>query len=65
MEALVYTELIGRPKIPIQRTRRYNLTLRCSVAVPVLFCLVHASVQAETRPLELKWGELAATVQGH
>jgi hypothetical protein len=30
-----------------------------------LFCLVQASVHAETRPLELKWGELAATIQGH
>jgi hypothetical protein len=41
------------------------LTLRCAVAVPVLFCLVQASVHAETRPLELKWGELAPTIQGH
>ncbi len=41
------------------------MTLRCAVAVPVLFCLVQASVHAETRPLELKWGELAPTIQGH
>jgi hypothetical protein len=41
------------------------LTLRCAITVPVLFCLIQASVHAETRPLELKWGELAATVQGH
>jgi len=27
--------------------------------------LVQASLQAETRPLELKWGELAPTIQGH
>ncbi len=41
------------------------MTPRCAVAVLVLFCLVQADVQAETRPLELKWGELAPTVQGH
>ena len=41
------------------------MTLIRTVAVPVLFCLVQASVAAETRPLELKWGELAPTVQGH
>ena len=41
------------------------MTLRCTVAVPVLFCLVQASMQAEARPLELKWGELAPTIQGH
>jgi len=35
------------------------------VALPVLLCLVQASVQGETKPLELKWGELAPTVQGH
>jgi hypothetical protein len=41
------------------------LTLRCAAAVPVLFCLVQSSMQAEARPLELKWSELAPTVQGH
>jgi len=39
-------------------------TLKC-LAVPIMFCLVHASMQAETRPLELKWNELASTIQGH
>ncbi len=41
------------------------MTLKCVIALPVLLCLIQGSVQAETRPLELKWGELAPTVQGH
>jgi hypothetical protein len=41
------------------------LTRKGAVAIPVLLCLLQAGVQAETRPLELKWGELAPTVQGH
>lgn len=41
------------------------MTSRCAMTVLVLVCLVRAGVQAETRPLELKWGELAPTVQGH
>jgi hypothetical protein len=67
---LIYTRLDqkgqnGNPDSTGKKKRRHNLTLRCAVTVPVLFCLIQASVQAETRPLELKWGELAATVQGH
>ena len=41
------------------------MTPKCAVAMLVSFCLVLGNVQAETRPLELKWGELAPTVQGH
>jgi hypothetical protein len=41
------------------------LTLRCAIVALLSLCLVHTSVQAETRPLELKWSELGSTVQGH
>jgi hypothetical protein len=38
---------------------------RCALAVLVTLSLFQASSQAETRPLELKWNELAPTIQGH
>jgi hypothetical protein len=38
---------------------------RCALAVLVMLSLFQASSQAETRPLELKWNELAPTIQGH
>lgn len=41
------------------------MILRCAIVALLSLCLVQSSVQAETRPLELKWGELAPTVQGH
>jgi hypothetical protein len=41
------------------------LNSRCAVAVLLTFILFQASSQAETRPLELKWNELAPTIQGH
>jgi len=41
------------------------LTLKRAVAVPVLLCLLQASMRAEARPLELKWNELASSILSH
>jgi hypothetical protein len=41
------------------------MTSRCAVASVLTLCLFQSSVQAQTRPLELKWAELAPLVQGH
>lgn len=45
--------------------RSFSLKPRCALAVLVTLSLFQASSQAETRPLELRWNELAPTIQGH
>ncbi len=39
--------------------------LKRAMVFLTVFCLMHGSAAAESRPLELKWTELAPTVQGH
>ena len=42
-----------------------SMTSRCCVAVCVVFCLVGTMAQAESKPLELRWNELAPLISGH
>ena len=41
------------------------MTPRCWTAAAVVFCLLQTSAQAESKPLELKWNELAPLISGH
>ena len=38
---------------------------RGCLALYVVFCLVAGTVQAESKPLELKWSELAPLISSH